>query len=94
MQINWDPNKMATGVPEVDAQHQEWIRRYNEFDAAVSHGQGLEAVQSALDFLPATLKLIFGSKNASWMNATARPPKRTGPAMTKCEVSWRASSRM
>jgi hemerythrin len=50
MQINWDSRKMATGVPEVDAQHQEWIRRYNEFDEAVSHGKGLEAVRSTLDF--------------------------------------------
>jgi len=48
--INWDSGKMATGVPEVDAQHQEWIRRYNEFDNAVSQGMGLEIVQSTLDF--------------------------------------------
>ncbi len=50
MSIKWDPKKMATGVPEVDAQHQEWIRRYNEFDDAVSRGQGLEVVKSTLDF--------------------------------------------
>ena len=50
MLINWDSEKMATGVPEVDAQHQEWIRRYNEFDEAVSHGKGLEAVRSTLEF--------------------------------------------
>jgi hemerythrin len=50
MAINWDLEKMATGVPEVDAQHQEWIRRYNEFDNAVSQGMGLEVVQSTLDF--------------------------------------------
>ena len=50
MIIKWDPKKMATGVPEVDAQHQEWIRRYNEFDNAVSEGMGLEAVRSTLDF--------------------------------------------
>jgi hemerythrin-like metal-binding protein len=50
MNIKWDPAKMATGVPDVDAQHQEWIRRYNEFDDAVCHGHGLEAVKSTLDF--------------------------------------------
>lgn len=50
MIINWDPKTMATGVPEVDAQHQEWIRRYNEFDKAVSRGMGLEVVRSTLDF--------------------------------------------
>jgi hemerythrin-like metal-binding protein len=50
MTINWDPKQMSTGVPEVDAQHQEWIRRFNEFDAAVSHGKGIEVARSTLDF--------------------------------------------
>jgi hemerythrin len=50
MIIKWDHEKMTTGVPEVDAQHQEWIRRYNEFDEAVSQGMGLEIVGSTLDF--------------------------------------------
>ncbi len=50
MNIKWDPDKMATGVPDVDAQHQEWIRRYNEFDDAIYHGHGLEMVKSTLDF--------------------------------------------
>ncbi len=50
MSINWDPEKMTTGVPDVDAQHQEWIRRYNNFDNAISHGRGLEEVKSTLDF--------------------------------------------
>ena len=50
MIIKWDPEKMATGVPEVDEQHQEWIRRYNEFDEAVSEGKGLEVVRDALVF--------------------------------------------
>ena len=49
-QIIWDPQKMATGVPGVDAQHQEWIRRFNQFDQAISQGKGLEAVKSTLDF--------------------------------------------
>ena len=48
--ITWNPKTMATGVPEVDAQHQEWIRRYNQFDEAISQGKGIEAVQSTLDF--------------------------------------------
>jgi hemerythrin len=50
MIINWDPEKMATGVAEVDDQHKEWLRRYNEFDQAVSHGEGLKVVRSTLDF--------------------------------------------
>jgi hemerythrin len=48
--IIWDPQKMATGVPTVDAQHQEWIRRYNKFNNAIHQGEGIEAVQSTLDF--------------------------------------------
>ena len=48
--ITWNPQTMATGVPEVDAQHQEWIRRYNKFDDAISQGKGIEVVQSTLDF--------------------------------------------
>jgi hemerythrin-like metal-binding protein len=50
MVINWDPEKMVTGVPEVDAQHQEWIRRYNKFNDAIQQGMGVESVQSTLDF--------------------------------------------
>ncbi len=50
MPIKWDAGTMATDVPDVDAQHQEWIRRYNEFDAAVSEGKGLESVRNTLDF--------------------------------------------
>lgn len=48
--IIWDLQRMSTGVPEVDAQHQEWIRRFNEFNDAICHGKGIEAVQSTLDF--------------------------------------------
>jgi hemerythrin-like metal-binding protein len=48
--ISWDPQTMATGIPEVDAQHQEWIRRYNQFDDAIHQGKGIEVVQSTLDF--------------------------------------------
>jgi hemerythrin-like metal-binding protein len=48
--IIWDPQKMATGVSDVDAQHQEWIRRYNQFNEAIHQGKGIESVQSTLDF--------------------------------------------
>jgi hemerythrin len=48
--ITWNPQKMATGVPAVDAQHQEWIRRYNNFNNAIQQGKGVEAVQSTLEF--------------------------------------------
>ncbi len=57
--INWDPQTMSTGVPVVDDQHQEWIRRYNEFDNAISQGKGLEAIQSTLDFFIAYADVHF-----------------------------------
>jgi hemerythrin len=49
-QITWNQEKMTTGVPGVDAQHQEWIRRFNQFDEAISQGKGMEVVQSTLNF--------------------------------------------
>lgn len=48
--IIWDPKKMSTGVAAVDAQHQEWIRRFNQFDEAISQGKGMDVVQSTLEF--------------------------------------------
>ena len=50
MTIKWDSKTMATNVAEVDAQHQEWIRRFNVFDEAISQGHGLDALRSTLDF--------------------------------------------
>lgn len=64
MIINWDPATMSTNVPEVDAQHQEWIRRYNEFDEAVSHGKGLAAVRSTLDFFANYAEVHFKIEEA------------------------------
>lgn len=50
MAIKWDSAKMSTGFADVDAQHQEWIRRFNQFDEAIQKQHGLEAVRSTLDF--------------------------------------------
>lgn len=51
MAIEWNDEKMATGFPEIDAQHREWIRRLNEFDDAVVNRKGQEVIQNTLDFL-------------------------------------------
>lgn len=48
--ITWDSKTMSTGVPEVNAQHQEWLRRYNQFDDAIRQGKALEVVHSTLNF--------------------------------------------
>ncbi len=62
--IIWNPQKMATGVPTVDAQHQEWIRRYNQFDLAISQGKGMEAVQNTLEFFLAYADIHFKLEEA------------------------------
>lgn len=64
MRINWDPSEMATGVPEVDAQHQEWLRRYNEFDEAISQGMGLDAMRRTLDFFATYAETHFRFEEA------------------------------
>jgi hemerythrin len=51
MAIEWNEEKMATGFPEIDLQHKEWIRRLIEFDDAVVNHKGQEAIQNTLDFL-------------------------------------------
>ena len=65
MTIEWNAERMATGLPEVDAQHQEWIRRINEFDNAVVNRQGHKAILSALDFLTQYSETHFASEEAS-----------------------------
>ncbi len=48
--ITWD-NSMATGVPEIDAQHRELLEKMNEFVAALEHGKGRAETGEMLDFL-------------------------------------------
>jgi hemerythrin len=51
MAVEWDYAQMTTGVPEIDEEHKEWIRRFKEFEAAVIEGRGLEKIQNTLHFL-------------------------------------------
>jgi hemerythrin len=64
MSITWDYGKMTTGVAAIDAQHQEWIRRFNEFDDAVSNHKGAGALQSTLTFLAEYTETHFASEEA------------------------------
>ena len=64
MAIEWNAEKMATGFPEIDAQHKEWIRRINEFDDAVVNRKGQEAIQNTLDFLTQYSETHFASEEA------------------------------
>jgi hemerythrin len=51
MPIEWDDAKLGTGLPDIDEQHREWIRRFNEFDVAVMNGQGTATIFNTLAFL-------------------------------------------
>jgi hemerythrin len=51
MPIVWDEAKLGTGQPDIDEQHREWIRRFNEFDKAVASGQGTDVTFNTLAFL-------------------------------------------
>jgi hemerythrin len=64
MTVKWDYAQMTTGLPEIDEEHKEWIRRFNEFDAAVAEGQGLEAIQHTLHFLAQYTETHFAHEEA------------------------------
>ena len=51
MSIIWDDAKFGTGVPEIDVQHIEWLRRVNLFDDAVMNGRERELIYDTLAFL-------------------------------------------
>jgi hemerythrin-like metal-binding protein len=64
MAIEWNDEKMATGFPEIDAQHKEWIRRINEFDDAVVNHKGQEMIQNTLEFLTQYSETHFAGEEA------------------------------
>jgi hemerythrin len=51
MAIIWNEQRMATGVQEVDEQHKELIRHFNEFHEPMTHGKGQATAISLLTFL-------------------------------------------
>ncbi len=51
MAITWDQEKMTTGIPEIDREHQELITRFNEFHNAMIKGQGRDAAAKLLAFI-------------------------------------------
>jgi hemerythrin len=64
MPIEWNEAKLGTGLPDIDAQHREWLRRYNEFDDAVMKGQGLEVIFSTLAFMVQYTETHFSHEEA------------------------------
>jgi len=64
MPIEWNEAKLGTGLPDIDEQHREWLRRYNEFDDAVMKGQGLEVIFSTLAFMVQYTETHFSHEEA------------------------------
>ena len=65
MAIKWNDEKMATGLPEIDSQHKEWIRRFNEFEDAVVNGKGQDAIRNTLGFLEQYAEIHFAHEESS-----------------------------
>ena len=64
MAIEWNEAKLGTGLPDIDEQHKEWLRRYNEFDNAVMNGQGLDVIFSTLAFMVQYTETHFSHEEA------------------------------
>jgi hemerythrin len=64
MTIKWDYEKMTTGLPEINEQHKEWIRRFNEFDNAVVNRKGQDVLQSAIRFFAQYTETHFAREEA------------------------------
>ncbi len=62
MAIIWNAERMATGVQEVDEQHEELIRHFNEFHDAMAHGKGRDTAIRLLGFLADYTETHFRSE--------------------------------
>ncbi|AMV72804.1 bacteriohemerythrin [Desulfuromonas carbonis] len=58
MAINWD-DSLLTGVDDIDDQHRELFRRFNNLLAACNQGQGREEVLRTLTFLDDYIRSHF-----------------------------------
>jgi hemerythrin-like metal-binding protein len=64
MAISWHQESMSTGVPEIDAEHKELLRRFNDFHEAVKNRHGKEALERTLTFLTAYTASHFTHEEA------------------------------
>ncbi len=64
MPFEWDERTMGTGVPEIDAQHQELLRRLKGLLAAMREGRSEGELGSVLDFLGEYAAWHFGQEEA------------------------------
>jgi len=63
MSIEWS-EELATGVPEIDAQHRELFNRFGMLLASCNEGKGKEEVLRLLTFLGDYVKTHFATEEA------------------------------
>ena len=51
MSIEWNQERMSTGVASIDAQHQVFIRKINQLLDAMEKGEGRDEVDRLIHFL-------------------------------------------
>lgn len=78
MAIEWNDEKMATGFPEIDAQHKEWIRRVNMFHDDVFNRKWQETLENTLDFLSQYSEIHFANEEGimAQHHSPAQEPNR------------------
>jgi len=64
MTIEWNYDLMTTGSPELDGEHQEWIRKFNHFEAALVQKQEFEALYAAFQLFLASFEAYFPGEEA------------------------------
>ena len=74
MPIEWNDVKLGTGLPDIDEQHKEWIRRFNDFDTAVANGEEPGIIFNTLAFLVQYTETHF-SHEEERMEACACPAR-------------------
>jgi len=68
MAIIWNEQRMATGIQEVDEQHIDLIRHFNEFHEAMAHGKGQATAIRLLVFLADYTETHFTCEEG-WMTS-------------------------
>ncbi len=71
MSVTWDPT-LVTGVPEIDAQHEELFRRLDALLEAIRGGRSRDEVGRTLTFLEEYARLHFATEEAQ-MEARGYP---------------------
>ncbi len=56
----WDERTMATGVPEIDAQHRELIARLDSFVEAMKSGRSQEELKELIAYVAQYARFHFG----------------------------------